>query len=121
MGCWFRHSEIVVSSETLIQSPYYGFTFIKCKKCGMRKIDRPYFKGMTRGKWGNEWTDNGGILPQISMKDKDCPTCNRKMEKYTGNGGEYRCHPTPQQMEIMTNEEYHYETIKAVKKNFVEI
>lgn len=119
--CLFGHDEEIISTETLIKNPFYGFTFIKCKRCGKRKIDQPYFKGMKKGKWVDNWTDNGGILPQKSMIDKRCPRCNKVMEKTTAFGGRYECEPDIDQIALISNEDFHLETIDAVKEDFVEV
>lgn len=120
MKCLFGHKEELVSLETLIKQPYYGFKFIKCVRCGKKKIDEPFFgNGYRKGKWGDNWTDNGGVLPKAMLIDKKCPVCKRTMDKYMGNGGEYRCQPDISNIGSIDN--FHFETIKAKTEDFREI
>lgn len=121
MGCWFGHSAELISTEMLEPKYGLGFMFYKCRRCGMKRIDNIHMRGDRKGKWGDEWTDNGGVLPQIYMKDKYCPKCNRKMRKYTGEGGKYMCQPNFDELRLMRNEDYHYETIKAKTEDWLEV
>ena len=123
MGCLFGHDAYTVSTEILIKSPHFGFIFLRCKRCGKRRIDGTSFKGGKKGKWVVNWEDNGGIMPEKSLPDKYCPKCNKLMKKTTAFGGEWSCEPDPHRISIisMSDKEFHFETIEAKPEDYLEV
>ena len=119
-GCMFGHDSYVISTETLIQTPYYGFIFRRCRRCNKCKIDSTSFKGSKKGTWEEKWTDNHGIMPQCSLPDKYCPKCNKKMAKSTAFGGEWTCQ-SPLNQFANLGDDYHFETIKAKPEDYIEV
>ncbi len=117
-GCTFGHDSYIVSTETLIKSPYYGFTFWRCHRCTKCKIDGESFKGTKRGKWKDNWTDDGGIMPKKSLPDKKCPKCDRRMEKTTAFGGSWSCEPDMRMMGFHNADKIHFERIKATPEDY---
>jgi len=124
MTCIFGHDSYIISTETLISTPFYGFTFWRCHRCKKCKIDSNSFKSDRKGKWRDKWTDDGGIMPEISLPDKNCPKCDKKMKKSTAFGGEWTCWTDSKRInihDINAMKNTHYETIKAKPEDYLEV